>query len=251
MVDMPRSVQMPLLLRTIYRQFARTAAHCMLAVALGAAASVAHAARPFVTDDARIVDDGGYQLETFTKRERTFDEREFWFLPAHNPFGRVELTLGGGWINSLPEGNSRALVAQAKTLLKPLEANGSGYALTLGVVRLSPSGPGSARTNPYLNGIASFSLADDAVVIHTNLGARRDAGAGTTRGTWGAGAELRMTERLFGVVETYGERGEKPTRHAGLRIWVIPSRVQFDSTLGFERTNPERRFYTVGLRLLW
>ena len=222
----------------------------MLAVALGAAAS-AQAARPFVTDDARIVDDGGYQLETFVKQQRTFHEREFWFLPAHNPFGRVELTLGGIWVNSLPEGTSRALVAQAKTLLKPLEANGSGYALTLGVVRLSPSGPDSGETNPFVNGIGSFSLADEAVVIHTNLGARRDAGASMTRGTWGAGAEIRMTERLFGIVETYGERGEKPTRHAGLRVWAVPGRVQVDTTLGFERTNPERRFYTVGLRLLW
>ena len=53
------------------------------------------------------------------------------------------------------------------------------------------------------------------------------------------------------AVETYGERGEKPTRHLGLRVWVVPNHVQVDSTLGFENTNPERRFYTVGLRLLW
>ena len=222
----------------------------MLASALGAAAS-AQAARPFVTDDARIVDDGGYQIESYVKQQRTFHESEFWFLPAYNPFGRVELTVGGIWVNSVPDGNSRSLLAQAKTLLKPLETNGSGYALTLGVMRISPSGPDCGETNPYVNGIGSFSLADDAVVIHTNLGARRDAAASTTRGTWGAGAEIRMTGRLFGVVETYGERGEKPTRHLGLRVWVVPSRVQIDSTLGFEHTNPERRFYTVGLRLLW
>jgi hypothetical protein len=213
--------------------------------------SSAHAARPFVTDDARIVDDGGYQLETFVKQQRAFREREFWFLPAHNPWGRVELTLGGIWVNSTPDGNSRSLVAQAKTLLKPLETNGSGFALTLGVMRLSPSGPDSGETNPYVNGIGSFSIADDAVVIHTNLGARRDAGAGMTRGTWGAGAEIRLHQRLFGIVETYGERGEKPTRHLGLRVWVVPNHVQVDSTLGFEHSNPERRFYTVGLRLLW
>jgi hypothetical protein len=228
----------------------RTIVHCLVAGALGATAP-AQAARPFVTDDARVVDEGGYQLETVVKQQRAFHEREFWFLPAHNPFGRVELTLGGIWINSAPEGNSRSLVAQAKTLLKPLETNGSGYALTLGVMRLSPSGPDSGETNPYINGIGSFSFVDDAVVVHTNLGARRDAGAGLTRGTWGAGAEIRMTERLFGIAETYGERGEKPTRHVGLRFWVVPNHVQVDGTLGYERTNPERRFHTIGLRLLW
>jgi hypothetical protein len=155
------------------------------------------------------------------------------------------------WVNSVPEGNSRALIAQAKTLLKPLESDGYGFALTVGVLRLSPSGPDSGETNPYVNGIASVSLASDAVVLHVNGGARRDAGAGLTRGTWGIGSEIRITERLFGIVETYGERGEKPTRHMGLRVWVVPSKVQIDSTLGFERTNPEKRFYTVGLRLLW
>src|SRR6266850_983035 len=178
--------------RPFYRQLVRRIVHCGLAGALGAAAS-AQGARPFVTDDARIVDNGGYQLETFVKQQRTFHEREFWFLPAHTSFERVELTLGGIWVNSVPDGNSRSLVAQAQTLLKPLETNGSGYALTLGVMRLSPSGPDSGETNPYVNGIGSFSLADDAVVIHTNLGARRDAGASMTRGTWGAGAEIRLT----------------------------------------------------------
>jgi hypothetical protein len=216
-----------------------------------ALADSAHAARPFVTDDARIVDDGGYQLETFVKQQRAFDGQEFWFLPAANPFGRVELTLGGIWVKSAPDGDSRSAIAQAKTLIKPLETNGVGFALTIGVQRLIPSGPESAETDPYVNGIGSFSLADDAVVIHTNLGARRDAGAGLTRGTWGLGAEIRLHERLFGIVETYGERGQQPTRHLGLRIWVVPSRVQIDSTLGFQHAEPERRFYTVGLRLLW
>jgi hypothetical protein len=211
---------------------------------------LAQAARPFVTDDARIVDEGGYQIESFVKHQRAFKEDEFWFLPAHNPFGRVELTLGGYWVNSSPDNDSRAVIAQAKTLIKPLEPNGLGFAVTVGVARLSPSGA-SAETDPYFNGFSSFSIADDAVVIHANLGARRDAGADLTRGTWGLGAEIRMHERLYGIVETYGERGQQATRHLGLRIWVVPSRVQVDSTLGFQHADPERRFFTVGLRLLW
>jgi hypothetical protein len=215
------------------------------------AANPAHGARPFVTDDARIVDEGGYQLETFIKRQRAFKEGEFWFLPAHNPFGRVELTLGGIWINSALDGNSRAFMAQAKTLLKPLETNGSGYAITVGVSRLRPPSPAAQETNPYVNGIGSFSFAGDRVVIHANLGARRDGGAGMTRATWGIGSEIRLAERWWGIVEEYGERGEKPTRHLGLRYWIVPDHVQVDTTLGFENTTPERRFYTVGLRLLF
>jgi hypothetical protein len=223
----------------------------VLALIFGTFPAASHGARPFVTDDARVVDPGGYQLESFVKRQRAFGEQEFWFLPAHNPFERVEVTLGGIWVTSSLEGNSRALVAQVKTLLKPLQTNGAGYAVTLGMLRRASAGPDPGGTDPYLNAIGSFSLAEDTVVVHTNVGARRDAGAGVTRGTWGLGAEIRLMERLFGIVETYGERGDKPTRHVGLRVWLVPNRAQIDTTLGFEHSTPERRFQTVGVRLLW
>ena len=234
-------------MRPTTRLFVQAAACC------GAlAASPAHAARPFVTDDARVVDPQGSQIETFVKRNRTFREREYWFLPAHNPFGRVELTLGGMWLDSAPDGHVRTLIAQAKTLIKPLEENGAGYALTVGVTRPHARTPLRHDTNPYVNGIASFAFAGDAIVLHTNLGARRDAFTGATPPTWGVGAELRLHPRLFGIVETFGERGESPTRHLGLRYWVVPNRVQVDSTLGHQRSpEGERRFNTVGLRLLF
>jgi len=228
----------------------RTIVHLLL-LALFAMPSLAQAARPFVTDDARIVDEGSYQIETFIKQQRNFNETEYWFLPAVNPWGRVELTVGGIWINSSVNKDTTSLVAQAKTLIKPLETNGYGLALTVGVLRMVPQDPGPAETNPFVNGIASFSLANDAVVIHTNLGARWDDTANRTRKGGGLGAEIRLNERLYGIVETYGEQGQQATRHAGLRVWVVPNRVQIDSTLGFQQADPDRKFFTVGLRLLW
>jgi hypothetical protein len=228
----------------------RTIVHFPLLVLL-ALPSLAQAARPFVTDDARIVDEGSYQIETFIKQQRNFNETEYWFLPAANPWGRIELTVGGIWINSSVNKDTTSLVAQAKTLIKPLETNGYGLALTVGVLRMVPQDPGPAETNPFVNGIASFSLANDAVVIHTNLGARWDDTANRTRKGGGLGAEIRLNERLYGIVETYGEQGQQATRHAGLRVWVVPNRVQIDSTLGFQQADPDRKFFTVGLRLLW
>ena len=215
----------------------------VLLLALLLAASGAHAARPFVTDDARIVDKDGCQVETFVKRQRRFDETEFWFVPACNPWG-AELTLGHSRVDSTL-GDSRTTILQAKTLLKPLVTNGAGFALTLGTLY-------GATTNPYLNAIGSFSFADDRVVIHTNLGVLRDNAAKISRGTWGAGAEvLLIAPRLYGIIETYGQRGEKPTVHTGLRIWIVPNRVQVDTTIGVQRSSLERRFGTVGLRVLW
>ena len=214
-------------------------------------AAVASAARPFVTDDARIVDPGGYQIETFVKRQNRFGEHEFWFLPAMNAGGAVELTLGGTGTDSALNGSSRTALLQAKTLLKPLETNGSGVALTLGVARLQPPRAPRADT-PYLNAIASRSFRDDRVVLHANLGAQRDRQAGLTRGTWGLGGELVLAPRVIAIAESYGQRGEKPTLHGGVRFWVVPNRLQLDATLGNQNSGPPKRsFHSAGLRILF
>jgi len=216
-----------------------------LVLMLGLLAAVpAQAARPFVTDDARVVDKDGCQIETFVKDQRRFNEREFWFLPACNPWG-AELTAGYIRVDSTPAGNSNTAVLQAKTLLKPLTTNGSGFALTLGTLA-------GDKISPYLNGIGSFSFADDRVVVHSNIGAIRDNVAALSRWTWGLGAEVLLAApRLYGILESYGQRGEKPTTHTGLRVWIVPNRVQIDTTVGLQNSDPERRFGTVGLRILW
>src|SRR5687767_2090667 len=97
----------------------------LLALLILCLPSTAQAARPFVTDDARLVDAGGCQIETFVKRQRKLDEREFWFLPACNPAGAMEFTLGGTWVDGTAPGDSRVTVMQAKTLFNPLETNGT------------------------------------------------------------------------------------------------------------------------------
>jgi hypothetical protein len=217
----------------------------LLLALLLAGAAVAHAARPFVTDDARIVDKGGCQVETFVKRRQRFKETEFWVVPACNPWGIAELSAGHIRVDSI-NGDTRTTSLQAKTLLKPLETNGTGFALSLGVLS-------GAATSPYVNGIGSFSFADDRVVVHANLGAIRDNVSKISRGTWGIGAEvLLIAPRLYGIAESYGQRGEKPTLHGGLRYWVVPDRVQVDATLGAQNSGPPaRRFHSVGLRILF
>jgi hypothetical protein len=194
------------------------------------AVPLCHAARPFVTDDARTVDLGGCQIETFYKEQRAYSGYEFWFLPACNRLG-VEWTLGGNRI----EGENN-LVVQAKKLLKPLESNGYGLAFSVGAI----------GEEAYLNGIASFSFFEDVSVIHANVGYLYD------RPVFGIGLEqLLYAPRVYGILETYGARSEKPTVHGGLRLWVIPNRFQIDSTYGVQQSDPVRRFFTVGLRFLF
>lgn len=225
---------------------------CTLLAILLIAAPWARAARPFVTDDARLVDSGGCQVETFVKKQRRFDEQEFWFLPACNPWGPVELTLGGAWVDAAGAGESRTLLAQGKMLLRPLATNGYGIALALGAGRVRPF-TGRATVNPYANLIGSRSFAGDRVVLHANLGAVRDRQVQLTRGTWGVGAEILLhAPGWYAIAETYGQRIEKPTLHAGIRYWVLPNRLQVDATAGRQHAAPaDRSFVSVGLRLLW
>src|SRR5262245_58619029 len=198
-----------------------------------------HAARPFVTDDARVVDPGGCQVESFYKEQRAYSGSEFWLLPACNP-APAEPTIGANRIE-----NDHNVVFQAKTLIRPLTTNGIGFAGSMGVF----------GGDPYVNGISSVSFFDDRAVVHANLGMIRDAEADVLRGTWGLGLEaLLLAPRLFGILETYGQKGEKPTLHYGLRFWLVPNRFQLDATHGERRESdsaPAQRFNSVGLRILW
>ena len=203
-------------------------------LALGAASLPAFAARPFVTDDARVVDQGHCQVETFAKRQSAYAGSEFWFFPACNFFG-AELTLGRNRIED--EYNT---VVQAKFLLKELSPERPGYAVSLG----------SFGGDPFVNAIASFSFRQDRSIVHANLGAIRNDDA--DRATWGLGLEqLLAAPRWYGILETFGQRGDTPTLHFGLRFWVMPNRVQIDATHGRQSADPEKRFNTIGLRVIF
>lgn len=228
--------------------------HCaILSLLLGLTPGTAFAARPFNTDDARVVDAGGCQIETFVKKQSKFGEREAWFLPGCNPGGNLELTFGGLNIRNDAEGRASALIAQGKTLLKPLETNGYGVAVTVGAARQRPFDAAAAsHWSPFLNLISSVSLQSDAVVVHVNAGALDDRNTGVVRPTWGLGAEILVAPRLYAIVETYGQKGEKASQQVGLRFWLLPNRLQLDGTLGSQRSGPpSRNWMSVGLRLLF
>jgi hypothetical protein len=231
------------------------------------------AARPFNTDDARVVDPGGHQIEAYVKDQRGIKETEYWFLPAINFGGaldRFEFTLGGNVIRSDPNGNSDLILGQVKTLLKPLETNGIGFALTLGVSRGNP-GPGqevvetplgpvtvaaesstSTHYDPYVNAISSVSVLDDAVVFHFNVGATRDTSTSRTIGSWGVGAEIALGGSFYGIAETYGVSHEKPSYQVGIRYWAIPGRLQVDGTYGWQHASPDNlSWISIGVRILW
>lgn len=202
------------------------------------------AARPMITDDARVVDAKTCQVESWVKKNT--GSSEFWAIPSCNPSGNLELALGGAQLRTGGEGQWQDSVIQAKTLFKTLSPNGWAVGLAGGVMRHHLSGAQDA----YAYVPASFSLQDDRVVLHTNLGWLRDGATGKNRLTWGLGSETQVLPRGYLVAETFGQDQGKPYVQLGWRYWVVQDRVQIDTTVGQRAGQPDSRWLSLGLRLL-
>lgn len=191
------------------------------------------AARPFITDDARLTTAGSCQLESWVRLYQ--DSREVWALPACNPTGNLEITLGGGQAKDFESAAHTAdYVFQFKTLFKPLTPNGWGIGLAAGRV-LHPerrAGPNQlGNTYAYLP--ISVGVNNDQVIVHTNLGWLKDAASSKGFMTWGTGAEIQTgLPRLHVIAETFGDDQNRPYWQSGLRWALIPNLVQLDATFG-------------------
>jgi len=160
------------------------------------------------------------------------------------------LSVGGAYGDGEGARGVRATLLQAKSLVRPLTPDGVGWGVAAGAVR-DRTGRGSGAGDPYLYVPISAALRGEDVVVHLNVGAIRDRDAGRTEATWGLGAEFRLTVASQVIAETYGQGGARPFVHAGLRVWLVPERVQVDATVG-DRPGAGRdaRWLSIGLRLL-
>lgn len=209
----------------------------------------AKAARPFVTDDARLTNKESCQLESWSRLYE--NSTEFWALPACNPFGNLELTLGAGIAHEGDAGTSRDYVAQFKTIFKPLETNGWGIGFAIGKVYHPEIKPGpNLLGNTYAYIPASFSFNDDKIIIHTNLGALKDHQTHAINTTFGVGSEYQLTNKVLGIAEIFGDNKQKPFVQIGFRYSLIPNLLQLDSTLGQQvGGKSEDLWLSFGLRI--
>ncbi len=220
-------------------------------------AADARAARPFVTDDARLTNANSCQLESWTRSYS--DSQEFWALPACNFGGNFEITAGGGAAHNISgTGNwTTDYVFQAKTLLKPLDTNGWGIGLAAGNIHHPQINPGpNLLGNYYAYVPMSLSLRDDLFIIHANLGWLRDKGSGRDQATWGLGTEININQRWTWIAESFGSWGDQDRSgqaywQAGLRYGVIPGFLQVDATYG-RPINPQpdsSSWLSIGIRV--
>lgn len=226
-------------------------ARWILAAALATACGLVQAARPMITDDARVVDPYACQVEAWAKSNR--DSTEFWALPACNPLGLFEFTLGGG--RTREDGGGGGFtdgVVQVKTIFKPLETDGWGVGLAVGDAwhprREQAAGwPG----DPYFYVPVSLSYAGDNWVVHVNAGAVRRRDLGETVVTWGLGNEIRLRDDLFFIPEVFRNERGRPFYQVGFRYWIVKDRIQMDATFGNRlTTDTGERWFSIGMRLL-
>ena len=222
---------------------------CALAVAASFTCTAAEAARPLLTDDARIVAPKSCQVESWVRRNR--DSTELWALPACNFTGNLELTLGGAATHEDHVATKMTdVLLQGKTVFRTLEPDGWSIGLAAGMVRHPADVGHHSIGEAYAYVPASFSFLADRFVMHTNAGWTHNRDAGFDRPTWGVGSETRLAERTWLVAETF-DQGVGVRYQLGFRHWIVPDRVQIDVTYGnrFRRTS-EDQWFSIGLRLL-
>lgn len=206
------------------------------------------AARPFVTDDARLTTAHSCQVESWTRVYP--NSHEVWALPACNPTGNLEFTIGGGAAKLGDQRWTDDYVLQAKTLLKPLETNGWGYGIAVGTIRHPKVNPGpNLLGNVYAYVPVSMSFADDRYVVHINAGWLQDKATRDHQFTWGLGSELNLNERWTLIAESFGNSVDTPWWQAGFRYSVIPGLLQIDTTGGRQFGNAtDARWLSFGVR---
>lgn len=212
------------------------------------ASPAAQAARPFVTDDARLTTAQSCQLESWIRSYS--NSTEIWALPACNFGGNLEITAGGGRARFDDAPSTNDYVFQAKTLFKPLETNSYGIGLAFGKVLHPEVNPGpNLLGNTYAYVPVTVSFLEDRALIHTNLGWLRDRATQRDNLTWGVGGEYALNNRFSAMAESFGDNREKPYWQAGLRAFLIPDRVQIDGTVGRQwNGQKESRWFSIGLR---
>ncbi len=208
----------------------------------------AFAARPFMTDDARLTTEGSCQLESWTRRYT--DRAEYWALPACNPSGNVEITAGGGRFNADGQPSSHDHILQAKTLFRPMQTNDWGWGLAIGRAwhTSAQAGPNNLG-NTYLYAPLSVSMLDDRVVIHANLGWVQDKQTRVNATTWGTGVEYWVHPKVMVIAESFGDDRQKPWVQSGARFSLIPGVFQIDLTRGTQPGSGSHSTWTsFGLR---
>jgi hypothetical protein len=149
----------------------------------------AEAARPMLTDDARIVDPKSCQLESWVRDSKHVTE--YWALPACNVGENLEVTIGGSLEGENGHSSFANELYQIKSILQPIALNQTGFSIVLGNGRDPKRTMNKAIQDWYLNVPMSYPY-NDRLVIHTNLGVTHLTDEHKEKMNWGLSSEIQL-----------------------------------------------------------
>jgi hypothetical protein len=232
----------------------------ILATAFFAFPGRAHAVRPFITDDARVVGGGYLQLETWVLFDA--DHGEHWVTFGFGPLGPLELTAGFVWgvafAGERQGAGIQGPLLQLKSLLHPTRADHfPGIALTVGT--LAPTGAGTfgavAWTSYAYLALSQSFFADD-LLIHVNIGLSvQNRGPTHPQFISGLGFQARLLGPFALVAEivvgdVLDPEVEGGSVQAGYRL-LLSDDLQLDGTFGADLWGEGRGWWvTAGIRVV-
>jgi hypothetical protein len=210
--------------------------------------NIAMAARPMLTDDARIVDPKSCQLESWVRDSKQVTE--YWALPACNVSENLEVTIGGSLEGEKGHSSFANELYQIKSIIQPIASNQTGFAISIGNGRDPKRTMNKAIQDWYLNVPISYPY-NDRLVIHTNLGVTHLTDEHTEKMNWGLSSEYNYNERIDLISEVFNQSSNSTYFQFGLRYWLIKNRAQIDTTYmnSFNHIGEDQSF-SIGLRLL-
>ena len=210
--------------------------------------NLSYAARPMLTDDARIVDPKACQLESWIRDSKHITE--YWALPSCNVSENLEVTIGGSLEGENGHSSFANELYQLKTIIQPIAINQTGVSITLGNGRDPKRTMNRAIQDWYLNVPISYPY-NDRLVIHTNLGVTHLTDEKTEKMNWGLSSEYNYNEHIDLISEVFNQSSNSTYFQFGLRYWLIKNRAQIDTTYmnSFNHIGEDQSF-SIGLRLL-
>ena len=204
----------------------------LTSASLAAACTAALAGRPLVVDDANTNEKGTGHVETWV--ERAEGATVVNVAPAYAPLDGLEFAAA---LSRDTTNKINASAVQLKWRITESLDNGCNLGTTLGAAQQG-GGDGHGR---FVNGLLTCN-ARDIGSVHFNLGLIKPSGSASLR-TWGVAFEHAFGP-LTPHIETFGEKGSKPTLQIGARTDIAKG-WQLDGTIG--RRDGEN-LYTLGMK---
>ena len=210
--------------------------------------NLSYAARPMLTDDARIVDPKACQLESWIRDSKHITE--YWALPSCNVSENLEVTIGGSLEGENGHSSFANELYQLKTIIQPIAINQTGVSIALGNGRDPKRTINKAIQDWYLNVPISYPY-NDRLVIHTNLGVTHLTDEKTEKMNWGLSSEYNYNEHIDLISEVFNQSSNSTYFQFGLRYWLIKNRAQIDTTYmnSFNHIGEDQSF-SIGIRLI-